>query len=346
MNFANHVLILIIFSAKTLDFGLFLQKAQMSLQDYLAQNYLVASNAGDFGGDITGGGSGENGVDYEDSGRKKKKRKSKKTSERESVKVVNDDADDAFRTAQVDSDEDDLDGPTVETSSKDQKLGASRKWKKLNGPSERDVRSKIATDTLDVAQHGLQTPDQVALYLQKKSDAEAEMIKQLGREGPSNETVYRDASGRRIDISSVRADARRKEREEAEERARLHRDLNRGLVQKHKSAQSGLDKDVRYTRNADDEDRNEEMKSKANSFHDPAASFLSKKKTKGKESASSSVTGRRLYQGHFAPNRFGIVPGHRWDGVDRSNGFENLWFKKQNEIAEKKKLEYSMSYDM
>ncbi|KAJ2343998.1 Pre-mRNA-splicing factor cwc26, partial [Coemansia sp. RSA 2618] len=69
-------------------------------------------------------------------------------------------------------------------------------------------------------------------------------------------------------------------------------------------------------------------------WNDPARMFL--ENSKGKD-----VSRYPVYTGHVLPNRFGIRPGYRWDGVDRSNGFEKDMFKSQASSSARQAEDYS-----
>ncbi|KAL6238428.1 Pre-mRNA-splicing factor cwc26 [Aspergillus navahoensis] len=194
------------------------------------------------------------------------------------------------------------------------------------------------------ARAGLQTAEQTAAMLaaqQKKRKAEEARYKGK-KEGDAQETIYRDASGRIINVAMKRAEARRVEEEkrikEAEAKEALMGDVQRAERESRRAALEEA-KVMPLARTAEDEELNMELKAQSR-WNDPAAQFLTKSTGGGK-----SKTGKPLYKGAFQPNRYGIRPGHRWDGVDRSNGFEKEWFAARNKKGRLEALEYEWQMD-
>jgi len=178
---------------------------------------------------------------------------------------------------------------------------------------------------------GLQTAAQVTAAMARKRNAELAEFKSTDAitAGKGAETIYRDASGRIVNIALQRAEARKKQEAE-EQKIAEQKKANRGDVQLANEAKYRSQVEAAryqpFARGVDDEEMNEELKDR-DRWNDPAAAFLTSKK-EGK-----SVSGLPLYKGAAPPNRYGIRPGYRWDGVDRGNGTEGLFFRKKNEVC-------------
>lgn len=192
-------------------------------------------------------------------------------------------------------------------------------------------------------QAGLQTAEQVAATMKRRKAEERKQFEEDGPEknGKAQETIYRDASGRIINVAMKRAEARRAA-EEAERKRAAELEAQKGDVQRlRKEKRKEELENAKYltvARYADDVELNEELKER-DRWNDPAAQFLTSKKSR------KSATGKPLYQGAAPPNRYGIRPGHRWDGVDRSTGFEKEYFAAQNRRRDAKELEYAWQMD-
>ena len=193
------------------------------------------------------------------------------------------------------------------------------------------------------AHAGLQTADQVTAQLKRKEADERRRFLEDGDEhsGKGKETIYRDASGRIINVQMKRAEARKKVEEEAA-KAAAELEAQKGDVQRaekeKRREQLSEAKLMPVARYADDVELNEDLKERER-WNDPAAGFLEKRK-EGK-----SVSGQPFYKGPAAPNRYGIKPGHRWDGVDRGIGFEKEYFAARNRRENLKNLDYAWQMD-
>ncbi|CAK7226590.1 Pre-mRNA-splicing factor cwc26 [Sporothrix curviconia] len=171
------------------------------------------------------------------------------------------------------------------------------------------------------------------------------------------EVVYRDATGRRVDVALRRHEARQAA-VAAEQKERAAKEALLGDVQREQARQRREELAdaalLPLARKADDEDMNRELKAQTR-WNDPMAAFLRPAAATSRggatgsgksKSAAASKAERPVYRGPAAPNRYGIRPGYRWDGVDRSIGFEAERFKAINRKERTRDLEYQWQMDV
>lgn len=157
--------------------------------------------------------------------------------------------------------------------------------------------------------------------------------------GRGAKTIYRDRStGKKRDMEAE-ANTKVKPDPEEEELKRKYERWSKGIKQvaaKDERTQEVLkEMDKPLARYDDDEDRDKLLKERELQ-DDPMLQYMRKKKQK-EEVKKSTSEGKvhyvmPKYKGPPAPpNRYGIEPGYRWDGVDRSNGFEKKLMSKSAE---------------
>lgn len=217
------------------------------------------------------------------------------------------------------------------------------------------------------AKAGLQTAADTAALMAAEEVQEAAVRKskkksKQNEEEQAEETIYRDATGRRIDISLRRQELR------AQEQARLaaekrERESAMGEVQLQQRQQAKDDlenaKFLTLGRSAEDEELNKAQKEVLR-WEDPMAAYMAEREAEkqAEEEAKNPRRSRRRaeeaavvrprkreYLGAAPPNRYGIKPGWRWDGVDRGNGFEKEWFQARGRRARNENLEYQWAMD-
>lgn len=136
-------------------------------------------------------------------------------------------------------------------------------------------QNPLVSETTFVA--GLITTDQLENSLARKEAQDVETEGECGVTRLVQETVYRDASGRKIDLKVERVEAARRKRE-AEECEVKKMQWGKGFVQREGEERQRVQLEQERNRDlavyADDKDLNEAQKAKSR-WNDPAVAFLS-----------------------------------------------------------------------
>ncbi|XP_041030476.1 BUD13 homolog isoform X3 [Carcharodon carcharias] len=151
-------------------------------------------------------------------------------------------------------------------------------------------------------------------------------------------TVFRDKSGKKRDLDQERIEHKKKEEEKAAKQEK-YAQWGKGVAQEEQQRKNVIDAlhemQKPLARHIDDEDLDRFLREKERDG-DPMAGLIRKKKEKEAKNKNAFAE-KPMYSGPAPPpNRFNLYPGYRWDGVDRSNGFEQ---KRYARLADKKAVQ-------
>ncbi|KAJ1031902.1 hypothetical protein NDA13_002286 [Ustilago tritici] len=286
--------------------------------------------------------------------RKKKKPKIEPTDASSIGIVIKDDADSWKVTFGEDEDEDE-DGLTRQIVNQADG-GPSKAFRKISSsskiiPDDADVKEELSTvvEEQTAFKAGLRSKEEMkaarlAREERRKREAEASASTStsqaaVGQGGDgedeearlAQETIYRDSSGRIIDIKAQEAHEKALERErQLKETER--KTWSQGLVQKQQKRQAEEQlasvREKSISRKATDEEYNRHFKEQERA-DDPALAFMTKKREKEPQ--------KPKYKGPWPLNRFNIPPGYRWDGVDRGNGFEKALIERKGVLENRER---------
>lgn len=212
--------------------------------------------------------------------------------------------------------------------------------KKPDSDKQIDKKPKILDGTSQ-KRRGLATTEELASERKRIKEEEKRLFESLGPEalGKNAKSIYRDKkTGRVRDIEQEREDKKKLNEEIKKQQAKQEakfKDMSKGLKQveeaKARMNEEQLIMKGTFSTFEDDNEFNKFCKSKELA-EDPMLALIKKERAKSCP-AEEDKKKKFFYNGAPAPpNRFDIQPGHRWDGVDRSNGYEKKYFQR---IADK-----------
>lgn len=192
-----------------------------------------------------------------------------------------------------------------------------------------------------------QTPHKSRKVTRKGSPSKHKAEKHRKEEGESTKSKEVEKVQEVVKLrDTTKADKAKEKAAKEAEMASIYSKWGKGLAQQQQQDQNLAEHlhemSKPFSRYEDDEDLEKHLKDQEREG-DPMLDYIRKKK---KKQAGEGASGRPVYSGpEPPPNRFGIRPGYRWDGVDRSNGFEKKLIESKNNKKAMEEIAYKWSVE-